>query len=172
MPKTSLVLTILGQDRPGLVESIAQLVAEHDGNWVESRMAHLAGQFAGILRVEVNKDQADALTAAIGKLAEGGLKSTVLTTATGSSDDKRPVVKLSLVGQDRPGIVREITSMLASQGVNVEELNTECTRAANSGQLLFQAEAQLRLPADMSTDTLRTALEQVAADMMVDLSLE
>lgn len=172
MSKTSLVLTILGQDRPGLVESIAQLVAEHDGNWVESRMAHLAGQFAGILRVEVDEDQADTLTAAIGALAEGGLKSTVLTTAAESTNDQRPIVKLSLVGQDRPGIVREITRVLASLDVNVEELNTECTRAANSGQLLFQAEAQLRLPAEMSTDTLRTALEQVAADMMVDLSLE
>ncbi|MCG8448861.1 MAG: ACT domain-containing protein, partial [Pirellulales bacterium] len=83
-----------------------------------------------------------------------------------------PVVQLSLVGQDRPGIVREISRLLAAHGVNVEELNTECKRAPNSGQELFQAHAQLRLPTGVSVDTLRTALEQVASDMMVDISLE
>lgn len=172
MSKTSLVLTILGEDRPGLVDSIAQTVAAHNGNWVESRMARLAGQFAGILRVEVDVDQAEALTTAINLLSEGGLKSTVLADAAEPEASQKPAVHLSLVGQDRPGIVREISRVLATQGVNVEELNTEVTRAATTGQSLFQAEAQLRLPAGLSTETLRNALEEVAADLMVDLSLE
>ena len=172
MPKTSLVLTILGQDRPGLVDSIAQAVAAHDGNWVESRMARLAGQFAGILRVEVDAKQAEALTASICLLSEGGLKSTVLADTAEPDTSQKPVVQLSLVGQDRPGIVREISRVLASHGVNVEELQTEITRAATTGQTLFQAEAQLRLPEDIEADTLRSALEEVAADLMVDLSLE
>lgn len=172
MPKTSLVLTILGEDRPGLVDSIAQTVAAHNGNWVESRMAHLAGQFAGILRVEVDAEQAEALTAAISLLSEGGLKSTVLADAAEPDASQKPAVQLSLVGQDRPGIVREISRVLATHGVNVEELNTEVTRAATTGQTLFQAEAQLRLPESVSADTLRNALEEVAADLMVDLSLE
>ncbi len=172
MPKTSLVLTILGEDRPGLVDSIAQTVAAHNGNWVESRMARLAGQFAGILRVEVDAEQAEALTAAISSLSEGGLKSTVLADAVEPDASQKPAVHLSLVGQDRPGIVREISHVLATHGVNVEELNTEITRAATTGQTLFQAEAQLRLPESVSTETLRTALEAVATDLMVDLSLE
>jgi len=172
MSKTSLVLTILGQDRPGLVDSIAQAVAQHNGNWVESRMAHLAGQFAGILRVEVDADQAEALKTALGSLAEGGLQSTIHADASESVAVEKKVVQLSLVGQDRPGIVREISRVLATHGVNVEELQTERTRAANTGQSLFQAQAQLRLPEGISAETLRTALEQVASDMMVDISLE
>ena len=48
-----LVMTVIGQDRPGLVESVAALVAENGGNWLESRMSRLGGHFAGILRVEV-----------------------------------------------------------------------------------------------------------------------
>jgi len=79
---------------------------------------------------------------------------------------------LTILGEDRPGIVREISRVLATLGVNVEELNTACTRAANTGQSLFQAKAQLRLPEGGSADSLRTALEAVAADLMVDLSLE
>jgi len=172
MSKTSLVLTILGDDRPGLVDAIAEAVAMHGGNWVESRMAHLAGKFAGILRVEVEADQAEALTAALGSLAKGGLESTVHADSVEAAASEKPVVQLSLVGQDRPGIVREISRVLATLGVNVEELNTECTRAANTGQSLFQAKAQLRLPEGVSADSLRTALEAVAADLMVDLSLE
>ncbi len=172
MPSTSLVLTILGQDRPGLVDSIAQTVAEHGGNWVESRMAHLAGQFAGILRVDVEESHAEELTTAIQALATAGLESVVRSVPIAVTASENPVVRLSLVGQDRPGIVREISQVLAAHGINVEELNTECRRAANSGQELFQADALLRLPSGFSTELLRAALEQVAADMMVDLSLE
>lgn len=172
MSKTSLVLTILGQDRPGLVDSIAAVVTEHGGNWVESRMAHLAGQFAGVLRVEVDPQQAEALQSALKTLGEAGLEAVVHADSVGAAASETPLVNLSLVGQDRPGIVREISRVLAAHGVNVEELSTTCTRAATTGQPIFQAEAQLRLPAGVNSDALRTALEQVAHDMMVDLSLE
>jgi glycine cleavage system regulatory protein len=170
MSKTSLVLTILGADRPGLVEAIAQAVADQGGNWVESRMAHLAGQFAGILRVEVDAQQAGPLQQALAALAD--LQSTIQTETRAPDPAPQTVVQLSLVGQDRPGIVREISRVLASQGVNVEELNTKCTRAATTGQSLFQVEAQLRLPEGMSVDTLRAALEGVTSDLMVDIALE
>ncbi|MGI9429714.1 MAG: glycine cleavage system protein R, partial [Bythopirellula sp.] len=102
----------------------------------------------------------------------GGLESTIHADAAEPVAATSPVVQLSLVGQDRPGIVREISRVLATNGVNVEELNTECTRAANTGQSLFQAQAQLRLPNNVSTEALRAALEAVAHDMMVDISLE
>jgi len=172
MPKTSLVLTILGQDRPGLVDSLAQVVAEHGGNWVESRMAHLAGQFAGILRVEIAAEQAQPLTTALKNLAGADLESVVRPDLATPVDGQTPLVRLSLVGQDRPGIIREISHVLAAQGVNVEDLNTECTNAPNSGQALFRATAQLRLPAHLTAEALRESLEQVAADMMVDVTLE
>src|SRR5262245_26720403 len=145
MSKTSLVLTVLGADRPGLVQSLARVVAEHGGNWVESRMAHLAGQFAGILRVEVDADQAEALAQALRALATTGLESIVHPDVTVTPADRTPLVKLDLVGQDRPGIVREISRVLVAQGVNVEELHTECVAAAESGQSLFRATARLRL---------------------------
>lgn len=171
MSKTSLVLTILGPDRPGLVEQIARLVAEHQGNWLESRMAHLAGQFAGILRVEVDAAQADPLTQSLAGLAQSGLETIVHPDPTTAIPSNRPLVKLDLLGQDRPGIIRQISGVLAALGVNVEELNTECRPAAETGQPLFHATADLRLPPDVSEDDLRAALENVAADLMVDVNL-
>lgn len=171
MPLTSLVLTILGPDRPGLVESIARLVATHDGNWLESRMAHLAGQFAGILRVEVDAAQAESLTQALASLAQAGLETVVHPDPAAAVPSNRPLVKLDLLGQDRPGIVRQISGVLAALGVNVEELNTECRAAAETGHPLFHAVADLRLPPDVSEEDLRIALENVAADLMVDVKL-
>ena len=116
MTKTSLVLTILGQDRPGLVDSLAQVVAEHGGNWVESRMAHLAGQFAGILRVEVAADRAELLTVALQDLAGTGLESVVQPDLVPTVEGQPPPVQLSLVGQDRPGIIREISQVAGGPG--------------------------------------------------------
>jgi glycine cleavage system regulatory protein len=168
---TSLVLTVIGQDRPGLVESIAQLVADQGGNWLESRMARLAGQFAGILRVEVDETNAASLTEALKQLTTSGLDSVVLADATSATDDSTPLLLLDLVGQDRPGIVRQISRVLTVSGVNVEELSTQRTAAANTGQPLFQAKARLRLPPHVAEEQLREALESVAGDLMVDLTL-
>jgi glycine cleavage system regulatory protein len=166
MEKTSLVLTILGRDQPGLVDSLAAIVAEHGGNWVESRMAHLAGQFAGILRVEVAAEQAEALTAAIKNLSSQGLESMVTAEPALASAATGTIAQLDLVGLDQPGIVRKVSQVLAAKGVNVEELATECTSAPTTGQNL------LRLPQGLDVESLRLALEQVAADLMVDLTLE
>src|SRR5688572_12622682 len=101
MRKTSLVLTVLGQDRPGLVEAISRVVAEHGANWVESRMAHLAGHFAGILRVEIDAAGAETLAASLRSLSESGLELVIHPDATAAAEpEDRPLVHLEVIGQD------------------------------------------------------------------------
>jgi glycine cleavage system regulatory protein len=166
-----LVMTVLGRDRPGLVRSLAALVAEHDGNWLESRMSRLGGYFAGILRVEVPSEKEVSLVTALKRLEAQGL------TVVVHPDQPKPVPasarlnQLEIVGQDRPGIVREISQALANHGVNVEELQTECASAAMSGETLFKARARLSLPASCNTAELRRELEQIGADLIVEISL-
>jgi len=169
--KTSLVLTCIGPDRPGLVESLARIVAEHEGNWVESRMAHLAGKFAGLLRVEVPAERAGALTRSLDALAEAGLRVAAEPSEPAPTRATR-LLQLSLVGQDRPGIVRDISRVLAAHAVNVEELETRCTSAPESGEPLFTASATLHVPAAVFPDDLRASLEKIANDLMVDVELE
>ena len=169
--KTSLVLTCIGPDRPGLVESLSRVVADHRGNWVESRMAHLGGQFAGLLRIEVAPDDSAALVKALEGLGDGRFQITV-TSSEGPSSRAERLVKLSLVGNDRPGIVREISRVLSAHDVNVEELETSCTSAPQSGEPLFQAKASLHVPSSVSTEVLRGGLEEIANDLMVDVDLE
>lgn len=174
MSKISLVMTVLGQDRPGLVEMLSRAVADNGGNWVESRMAHLAGQFAGIVRVDVAADDADRLTEALRALEAQGVELIVHSdeTPTRSAEPRPGLVRLELVGQDRPGIVSEITRVLTTHGVNVEDLTTACVTAPTTGQQLFQAAAKLQLPSADALAALRQELEQIASDLMVDITIE
>lgn len=167
----SLVMTVIGDDRPGLVESVSQAVAAHGGSWQESRMARLAGKFAGILRVEVPAGKVDALKAELRELATGGLHIIVESGYEEVASQTRSL-RLELIGDDRPGIVRDISHALAERGVNIEELETESTDAPMSGGLLFKATARVRLPEGGSIDDLREALEDLAHDLMVDIALD
>ncbi len=169
--KRTLVMTIIGQDRPGLVEAVAAQVVGHGGNWLESRMARLGGQFAGILSVEVPIDQANALVSSLRQLSAKGLEVQVSTDQAPPAGPAATINTLEIVGQDRPGIVSQISRVLATYGVNVEELETECSSAAMSGETLFQARARLSIPETCDKAALRKELEKIAADMIVDISL-
>ncbi len=166
-----LVLTLLGPDRPGIVEAIAEPVARHGGNWLESRMAHLAGKFAGILRIEVPDGQEEALVAALRRLEESGLELTIESGPAARAAAGARAFVLDLVGLDRPGIVREISRALAAHGVNIEELTTDRTTAPMSGELLFRSRARISVPAAVDPGRLRERLEQLAGDLMVQVSL-
>jgi len=168
----SLVLTLVGPDRPGLVEAISGIVARHGGNWLESRMAHLAGQFAGILRIEIPDEQLSPVRDALARLHSHELQLIVVRADAEPHEALRRPLRLHLVGHDRPGIVREIAQVLASRNVNVEELNTECQSAPMSGEVLFVATAKLGVPDQLGIDELRGALEHIASDLMVDVTLE
>lgn len=169
----SLVMTVIGRDRPGLVESVATLVAEHGGNWLESRMSRLGGQFAGILRVQVPEQQQAALLQKLERLNTTGL--TVVVQRDEAEPQQTVPNKLhviDIVGQDRPGIVKQISAVLAKSGVNVEELETECASAAMSGETLFKAHATVGLPSHCDAAELRRQLEKIAEDLIVEIAFE
>lgn len=167
----SLILTLIGPDRPGLVDSVAAVVRQQNANWLESRMSHLAGYFAGIVRVEVGDADADTLIDELKSLESSGLNIVARRDESVTGADEFPVVWMELVGNDRPGIVSEVTHVLAEQRVNVEEFQTECSGAPNSGATLFRANAALRLPAETTIHDLQAALEGIALDLMVDIKL-
>ena len=164
-----LVMTIIGPDRTGLVESVARVVAEHGGNWLESRMCRLGGEFAGILRIELPLEKRQALIDALQTLQGRGL-TVVVRPGEAAAAAPGQLAKLEIVGHDRPGIVREITRALAGAGVNVEEFSSECASAPMSGEILFKAVARLQLPAGGDNAALKAELEKIAGDLLVDIS--
>jgi glycine cleavage system regulatory protein len=168
---TSLVLTVIGPDRPGIVEQLSDQVLAVGGNWEESRMTRLAGKFAGLLRVSVDVAHADQLTAGLRSLAADNL--TIVVERSGDADViSSRAINLDLVGADRPGIVRDISHVLARHGVNIEELETEVASAAMSGEPIFHARARVRLPASTNVDEIRAVLEAMADHLMVDLAFD
>ncbi|QXI28051.1 glycine cleavage system protein R [Pseudomonas vanderleydeniana] len=165
-----LVLTVFAPDKAGQVERIAQCIAAHGGNWLESRLSRLAGQFAGILRIGVPAEAHDELIDALQALAHQGIRVLVAESGIEQSCTWKPIA-MELVGNDRPGIVRDITRLLSEQGVNLERLVTDMRPAPMSSEPLFHAEAILAVPLTLSLDTLQASLEALADDLMVELVL-
>jgi glycine cleavage system regulatory protein len=162
----SLILTVVGPDRPGLVRTLSEAVASHGGSWLESRMARLAGQFAGIVLV----DAPDSLLADLRGLEGHGLRILVQSgDAAGQEQGER--LTLEVVGHDRPGIVRDIAAVVAANGINIEELTTGVLSGSFSGETLFKATARLRAPSPESIEAMRAGLEQLGNELMVDIQV-
>ncbi|WP_323843830.1 glycine cleavage system protein R [Microbulbifer magnicolonia] len=166
-----LVISLISDDKPGVVEKLSAVVAENGGNWEDSRMAHFAGKFAGILRVSVPSDSCQGLKDALAALAGKGYKLVVeeaLAVATG----KQQTVTLKLVGNDRPGIVREISRALAARQINMEQLETGYSSTPWSGEPLFTAECTISVAEDMDLDGLRDELDEIADELGVEIDCE
>jgi len=168
---TSLVLTIIARDKPGLVEQLSLTIANNGGNWLESSMSRLAGKFAGILIVSVAEDQADTLLNALRQLDSQGIKVVAERSQENTASDDSNSITLELIGHDKPGIVREISQALSRYNINVERLSTELISGSMSAEELFKAEAELTVPTGVDLDDLQQSLEAIANDLMVDITL-
>jgi len=163
----SLILTVVGPDRPGLVRALSEAVAAHGGSWLESRMARLAGQFAGIVLVDAPATLSDDLRV----LERQGLRIVVQSGEAGAPSvaAAQPRLALEVVGNDRPGIVRDVARVLADSGVNIEELTTGVASGSFSGGTLFRATALLRAPNAAAVEAVRDGLERLGNELMVDI---
>ena len=167
--KISIVLTVIADDQPGIIQAVSTVLTHHGGNWTQSSMSSLAGQFAGILLVSVPEEDADACLAELAGLEDTGLKIIANVSSEASEVGKTNTYVLDLVGNDRPGIVHEITTLLAKHKVSVHELETCVEAASMGGGELFKATAQLVVPETADIDLLATELENLANDLMVDI---
>ena len=167
----SLVVTVIGPDRPGLVSLLSDRARGFGANWAASRMASLAGQFAGIVHFEVPAENARALAEALAGLQSAGLRVVIAESDAKGPPGKRRLVRLELVGQDRPGIMRDLSAALAQRAVSIDELHTEIASAAMSAENLFNVKAALVVPETLSDGELRRGLEALANEMMVDIAL-
>jgi glycine cleavage system regulatory protein len=167
----SLVLTIVGPDRHGLVETLSETIAAYDGNWVESRMATLAGEFAGLLWVLVPDSRVDELQVALRALESEGLHVVIQSGETEAPTPAR-TLRLDVVGHDRPGIVRDLARALRLRNVNVEELSSERYSAPMSGDPLFRARVEIGASEDTDMQELTESLEKLAEQMALDIQFD
>jgi glycine cleavage system regulatory protein len=168
---TPLVLTFVGDDRPGLVNAIAEKVAAFGATWLESRSARLAGKFAGVVLVSVPDDRLVALELSLSDLAHAGLRVSVERGAAAEAEKRPRIVSLDILGHERPGIVRDVTQTLTRLGVNIEEFMSGLESEPFTGAEMFRAHARLSIPDGLELDDLRKALERLAGEIMVDLAV-
>jgi len=168
---TSLIVTAMGADRPGIVSMLSDRAQGFGANWAGSRMANLAGQFAGMVHFEVPAQNAEPLAQALRSLESAGLRVVIAKVETPPAPAGRRIVKLELTGLDRPGIVRDLSRRLAEQGVSIDDLHTEIVHGATSAEHLFKVKALLVVPEALPNETLRRSLDALANEMMVDIGL-
>ena len=168
---TSIVLTVIGQDKPGLVSAISQKITAGGGNGLDSRMASLGGKFAGLLLVSAPQEKAEALISSLQALEQQGLR-LVIEHGTSEVAPGGRMLNLELTGHDRPGIVRDISDALARQKVNIEDMETAFFSGSFSGEGMFEMRATLRAPAGLTDEALRKTLESLANNLMVDINLD
>ncbi len=169
---TSIVLTILADDQPGIIQAVSTVLNKHGGSWTHSSMSSLAGQFAGILLVSLPSEHSVACQQELQGLEAQGLHVIAHISDKTSETEKAGEYVLGLVGNDRQGIVHDITTILANHNVNVRSLETVVEAASMGGAELFRARAELLVPASTDIDVLANELEDLANDLMVDIAFE
>lgn len=169
---SKIVMTFIGADRPGLLEVLSRLVSDHQGNWLESRMLRLAGKFAGVAELSLPSSEVDTFLKAAAGLNASGLQAVTEVCAEENEAPQGSRMKLAVVGHDRPGIVREFSSALASSHINVIELESAITSAPMTGGPLFTATASICLPEALDIDALCDELEAIANELTVEYTLE
>lgn len=170
--QSHLLLTVSSQDKPGVVESLSSAIESCGGNWLESRLAHLAGKFVGVIHVGVDKQQIDELKASLAKLKENGIDVSVeMPVEVSSVGGQFTKAKFSAVGPDRTGIVKEISSAFVQRGINVEELETKLSSMPYSGSPIFEAQGMLSVPSNTNMKQLMDKMDAIANDLGLDLEL-
>jgi glycine cleavage system regulatory protein len=167
---TKVILSAVGSDRPGLTQSLADAVLAAGGNWLESHLSRLGGKYVGSVLVEIDEDKLPTLERQIAEVDAAGLHVSIAPAGEEPSATGHPLT-IDLVGQDRTGIVRELTAVLAKLGVNIETFASGTENSSWSGERLFRATAQLSIPPDTSFEQVRTALEAISGEIMVDFNI-
>lgn len=165
-----LVFTVLASDRPGLVETLADVIAEAGGNWVESSMARLGGEFAGIVSAEIPNSSVERLKTRLAALKEDGISVTVRAHEVIADVEVGTRAHLEITSKDHPGILRDVTQVLAEHKVSIEQLETSVEQGSMQGGAMFRAFAELRLPDGVTPDKLSEALHETAGDLMADIT--
>ena len=166
----TLILSVIGSDRPGLTQALARAVLSAGGNWLESHLSQLGGLYVGSVLVELEADGVETLRAAVSEVDTQGLEVRI-APAVATPDAEGELVCFALVGGDRPGIVHQVTAVLSGMNANIEAFDTRLSVEPHSGGPLFHMDARLRLPKGLKAEAVQAALEDISAEIMVDVTL-
>lgn len=161
-----IVLTVIGEDKLGLVETLSNVLLQHHANWLASNLSHLSGYFAGVVEIEITEEHLAELTQAIKALPDLKIE---MHDSVGNELTSEQEIEFIITGNDRTGIVQELSSIITHKGASIIHFTSSRQSAPNWGGGLFHAVARVSLPQGMDADVIADALEELASDIVVDL---
>ena len=171
MATQHLVITLLTDDKPGIVQQLAETIAQAGGNWLDSRMSQLAGKFAGILKISIPEDNVDALSQQLQSLSARGIEVLIDNAVHDNHSVSGRTLAFELIGADRVGIVSEIAHAFSEREISIDDLETHCSSSPWSGDPLFEATGILIAPSNINKDELLDRLDGVEESLGIDISL-
>lgn len=167
-----IIITVIADDRPGVVETLADIIARLNGNWLESQLMNIHGKFSGIVAVAIPESRLSELQNDLDQLADQGFA--IASQRVNQLPNKRNLkpFKLTIVGPDRPGIVKEVSSALANRGINLTKLTSECSSMPWSGEPMFTAQGLAHIPQHVNMVELDDDLDAIAEELGLDIALE
>jgi len=165
-----LVLTIIGRDRAGVVAELADVVRFHEANWKRSELAEISGTFAGVVVVDVDDDQADELLTNLLILRSRGLHITAEQIEVPIEGPEGQQVRLRFTGDDRPGIVHQISTTISEFGISISRLGTAVDTSGDVDQ--FEITSQLVVPSEVDLDAVLDAITSLTESLGIDLHVE
>jgi len=173
MTKNLAVLTAVGQDRIGIVDDLSSAIEKKQGNILESRMALLGGEFAVIMLISGEKRAISGLISDRSQLeTEIGLHIEIKPTTAPEKDTNGIPYTLKCVSLDGPGIIHSVTRFIRSEGINIENLETETAHAPWTGAPLFKMKANVIVPLSVSVKDLRAGLNKLEQEKDLDISFK
>jgi len=168
MSHKNLIVTLISDDKPGIVSQVSKIIAQHDGNWLDSHLVQLAGKFTGLLRLDVPAESIDVLSHDLKALSSKGID-TLIEVESPQTLHYPQAVDFELSGPDRKGIVSEISNAFGAAGVSIDEMQSHCSSTPWSGEPLFEAKGALLIPQSLSLDTLQEKLEAIEDELAIDI---
>ena len=166
-----IILSVLSNDKPGVVNAIANVVTEWGGSWQESHLSRLGGKFAGVIAVVIDESSLDSLKESLTALAQQGIQ-VVVDINQALSESSGLCLRFHAAAPDRKGIVREMSKALAHHHINVLELTTECSSMPYSGDPLFSASGLIALPSSLSAEEVSDVFDAISAELGIDFELQ
>jgi glycine cleavage system transcriptional repressor len=169
------VITAVGADRPGLVDSISKFILDQGCNIADSRMAVLGGEFAMLILIDGAPEAIDRVSKGTAGASEKSGLNVQCRPTRGPNESARTGTipyKLDAYSMDHPGIVQRVAAYLAGRKINIRALDTRLTSAPITGLPLFSLHATIEVPAQENVMELRQALEAIGAQQNIDIVLK
>jgi len=168
--RTTIVLTLTGPDRVGIVEEVTGVFLDLGGNIEVSRMARLGGEFAILMLVTLPTDKLAAIDEALRPLTSAGYKTTISQTEQAAYPGWRSY-QVEVEGADHEGIIHEIARGLSQQGISVESMETGTTSSPITGTPLFTMTALVLVPPGLAEEDWTSAVVEASQQSGVDVTV-